>query len=148
MSRLSWLVIARGLRVVLGAVTLVEPPQAEAQKKTAAAFAVLAPSQVQAREMLKQRLSDALSAQGASATSVQDADAELPQGWVGARADVQINLSQLLASLRQLESEPPYVVVEYLSINADQAFHTGHAGPLQVRLEVSTPFHLSAAGQP
>jgi peptide/nickel transport system substrate-binding protein len=33
MSRFSWLVMALGLLVVLGAVALVEPPQAEAQKK-------------------------------------------------------------------------------------------------------------------
>jgi general secretion pathway protein M len=122
--------------------------QAEAQKKSAAAFALYAPSQVQARETLKQCLASALTAQGATPTAVQDAEAELPQGWIGARADVQISLSQLLASLRQLESEPPYVVIEYVSINADQAFHTGHDGPLQVRLEISAPFRVSAVGQP
>jgi len=33
MSRFSWLAIALGLLVVLGSVALVEPPQAEAQKK-------------------------------------------------------------------------------------------------------------------
>jgi general secretion pathway protein M len=122
--------------------------QAEAQKKSAPAYALYAPSQVQAREILKQRLASTLATQGAPPTAVQDAEGELPPGWIGARADTQITQSQLLASIRQLESEPPYVVVEYISINADQAFHTGRAGPLQVRLEISQPFHLSAAGQP
>ncbi len=120
--------------------------QAEAQKKSATAFAISAPSQVQGQELLKQRLSSAFTAQGAAAPTVQETDAELPPGWIGARADVQITLTQLLGGIRQLESEPPYVVVEYISINSDQAFHTGHAAPLEVRLEVSTPFHLSAAG--
>jgi hypothetical protein len=121
--------------------------QSERQKQSARSFELAAPSQVQAQEMLKQRLTSTLTAQGAAAPTVQDATADLPAGWVGARADAQLTLAQFVAGIRQIESDTPYVVVEYVSINADQAFQTGHAGPLEVRLEVSAPFRL-AAGPP
>jgi general secretion pathway protein M len=122
--------------------------QAEAQKKTVGAYAILAPSQVEAQEILKQRLAGALTADVASPPQVQDLQSDLPTGWIGARADAQLTPEQLNASLRRLESEEPYVVVEYLSINADSAFRTGHAGPLDVRLEISAAFRPSTAEQP
>jgi general secretion pathway protein M len=117
--------------------------EAEAQRVSAGAFALTAPSQVEAQEMLKQRLSAAISQDGSAPPQVQDVQTELPAGWIGARADAQLTLPQLDASLRKLESEEPYVVVEYLSINADEAFRTGHAGPLGVQLEISAPYRLA-----
>jgi general secretion pathway protein M len=122
--------------------------EAEAQKKTQGAYAVEAPSQLQAQEALKQRLGAVMTEAGASAPTVQDLQADLPSGWVGARADAQLSLAQLNDSLRRLESEEPYVVVDYVSINAERSFRSGHAGPLDVRLELSAPFRLSGSGQP
>lgn len=122
--------------------------EAEMQKKTQGAYAVEAPSQLQAQEALKQRLGAAVTAAGASAPMVQDLQADLPSGWIGARADAQLTLAQLNSSLRRLESEEPFVVVDYLSINAERSFRSGHAGPLDVRLELSAPFRLSSPGQP
>jgi len=124
------------------------PVQAEAQKRTAAAFALAAPTQLQAQEMLRQRLGAALTATSGAPPTVQDAQADLPPGWIGARADVQLTRRQLNESLRALENEEPYVVVDYVSINADQAFRSGRAGPLDVRIELSVPVRLADARQP
>jgi general secretion pathway protein M len=121
--------------------------QAETQKRNAASFAVFAPSQAQGQELLNQRLATAVTYDGGPPPTVQDVQADLPNGWIGARADVQLTLPQLESSLRRLESEEPYVVVERLSISAEQAFHTGHAGPVDVRLEVSAAFHPAGTGQ-
>lgn len=122
--------------------------QAEAQKRTGAAYAIFAPSQAQGQELLNQRLAATVTYAGAPAPTVQDLQNEIPSGSVGARADAQLTLSQLVASLRRLETEEPYVVVERLSISAEQAFHSGHAGLLDVRLEVSAAFHPAGGGQP
>ena len=122
--------------------------EAEGQKRTASAYAVFAPTQVQAQEQLRTRLTAALTTEGAPAPAAQDLQADLPAGWIGARADAQLTPQQLNASLRRLESEEPYVVVEYLSINADRAVHSGQAGPLDVRLEIAAAFHPTGAGQP
>jgi general secretion pathway protein M len=122
--------------------------QAEAQKRNAAAFALTAPSQLQAQEALRQRIIAAMTATGAGAPTVQDVQADLPAGWIGARAEVQLTRGQLNETLRVLENEEPYVVVDYISIDAEQAFRTGHASPLDVRLELSVPFRLADARQP
>jgi general secretion pathway protein M len=122
--------------------------QLEAQRRTASAFALTAPSQIQAQEILRQRIAAAITAAGAAAPTVQDVQADLPSGWIGVRADAQLTQSQLNQSLRTLESEEPYVVVDYISINADQAFRTGRAGPLDVRLELSLPVRVADARQP
>ncbi len=132
---------------LLGAIPALRA-EAEAQKGSAAAFALSAPSQLQAQEMLRQRISAALVATGAAAPTVQDLQADLPAGWIGARADAALTFNQLNDSLRRLESEEPYVVVDYVSVNADRAFSSGHAGPLAVRFELSVPFRLAGAGQP
>jgi general secretion pathway protein M len=121
--------------------------QAEAQKRSAAAYAIFAPSQAQGQELLNQRLTVAMTYGGGSPPAVQDVQTDIPSGSIGARADAQLTLPQLVASLRRLESEEPYVVIERLSIGAEQAAHTGHAGPLDVRLEVSAVFHPASAGQ-
>jgi general secretion pathway protein M len=122
--------------------------QAEAQKRTAAAFALAAPSQLQAQEALRQRITSAITAAGAGAPTVQDVQADLPSGWIGARAEARLSRSQLNESLRVLENEEPYVAVDYISIDAEQAFRTSHAGLLDVRLELSVPFRLADARQP
>jgi general secretion pathway protein M len=122
--------------------------QAEAQKRTAAAFALTAPSQLQAQEALRERITGAMTAAGAAAPAVQDVQADLPAGWIGARAEAQLTRSQLNESLRVLENEEPYVVVDYISIDAEQAFRSGRAGALDVRLELSVPFRLADPRQP
>ena len=122
--------------------------EAEAQKQSAPAFAVIAPSQLQAQELLRQRLTAAMVAAGAAGPSVQDRQADLPAGWIGARADAELTFNQLNDSLRRLESEEPHVVVDYVSINADRAVRPGPGAPLAVRLELSVPFRLAGPGQP
>jgi general secretion pathway protein M len=121
--------------------------QAEAQKRGAASYAVLAPSQAEGQEQLNQRLATAVTYDGAAPPTVQDLQTDIPAGWIGARADAQLTLPQLVNSLRRLESEEPYVVVERLSISAEQSFHTGRAGPLDIRLEISAAFHPANPGQ-
>lgn len=120
---------------------------AEEQKRSAGTWALIAPSQVQAQELLKQRLSAAMVAAGAAPPGVQELQGDLPPGWIGARADAQLTLSQLNASLRRLESEEPYAVVDQIAVIAGQAAHTGRPGLLQVRIQISTAFR-QANGQP
>ena len=114
--------------------------QAETLKHSVAGFAVTAPSKLQAQELLKQRLAGVLTVVGGATSGVQDVQTALPTGWIGARADAQLTLPQLTDSLRRLQNEEPYVVVEYLSLNADRASRSGHAGPLDVRIEIATAF--------
>ena len=114
--------------------------------ETAAAFyQITAPSQGVAADALKQRLTAVLSGAGGSVGAVEQVQAEVPPGWVSVRADAQMSLAQLVASIRQLENEAPYVVVQYTSIGADRAASVGHSAPLDVRLQVSALFHPASA---
>jgi general secretion pathway protein M len=120
--------------------------EAERQKRSASTFAVVATSDLQAQEALRDRITNAVLAVGASAPSVQDRQGDIRPGWIGARADVQLTQDQLNQSLRRLETEEPYVVVDYISITAERAFRSGRAEPLDVRLDVSAPFRPAAGG--
>jgi hypothetical protein len=117
--------------------------QAVAQKSTASKFAIVAPTQALAAEMLKQRINRMTNEEGGSVQTVSEIQGDTPEGWVKVRADLQLTMAQLYKSLARLESEAPYVVVGYLSVAADRASKTGHAAPMDVRIEVSAPVRLS-----
>jgi Type II secretion system (T2SS), protein M subtype b len=119
--------------------------QAEEQKSTAAQYGIPAPTEALAAEMLKQRINRMASEQGGVVQTVSEIQGDTPEGWVKVRADLQLTMAQLYKSLARLESEAPYVVVGYLSVAADRAQKTGHAAPMDVRIEVSAPVRL---GQP
>jgi hypothetical protein len=117
--------------------------QAVEQKSTASKFAIIAPTQALAAEMLKQRINRMTNEQGGSVQTVSEIQGDTPEGWVKVRADLQLTMAQLYKSLARLESEAPYVVVGYLSVAADRAQKSGHAAPMDVRIEVSSPVKVS-----
>jgi len=117
--------------------------QAVEQKSTASKFTITAPTQALAAEMLKQRISRMTNEEGGSVQTVSEIQGDTPDGWVKVRADLQLTMAQLYKSLARLESEAPYVVVGYLSVAADRAQKSGHAAPMDVRIEVSSPVKVS-----
>ena len=137
---------ARDRRVLAG--IPVWRAEAEEQRRSAARFAVLASSQAQATELLKERLTRLAADEGGVVKAVQDTQVDASSSTVRVRADLQLTLSQLYESLKRLETEEPYVVVEYLSVDAARASESAGAAPLDVRVEVSTDWHAAAARQP
>jgi general secretion pathway protein M len=115
------------------------------QARTAGRFAIGAPSESLAVESFKERLQKLAADEGFAISSVQDLQADAPTGDVRIRADMQLTLTQLCDTLRRLETEGAYVVVDYLSISADRAFATGRAAPIDVRLELTSAYHPSGA---
>ncbi len=115
----------------------------EAQRATAGRFAIAAPSEQLATEILKERVQHVAADEGFALTSIQDQQADAPTGEVKVRADMQLNLTQLCDTLRRLETEGAYVVVDYLAISADRAAVTGHLSPVDVRLELTAAYSQS-----
>lgn len=118
--------------------------EALVQRRTASLYQITAPTEALATEALRQRLSQALTDAGGAVTAVQPIQSDVPRGWTSVRADARITLTQLLGSLRRLENEPPYVVIDYASLGAERALLTGHAAPLDVRLQVSARVHTAS----
>ena len=112
------------------------------QKATASQFAIVAPTDALAAEMLKQRINRMTNEEGGTVQTISEVQGDAPDGWVKVRADVTLSIAQLYKSLARLESEAPYVVVGYLSVAADRASKTGHAAPMDVRIEVSAPVRV------
>lgn len=117
--------------------------QSVRQKATAAKYAIVAPTEALAAELLKQRISRMTNDEGGNVQTISDVQGDVPEGWVKVRADLQLTIGQLYKSLARLESEAPYVVVGYVSVAADRASKTGHAAPMDVRLEISAPVRLA-----
>ena len=117
--------------------------EAEAQRRNAPRFAVAAPTEDLAAEALKERLQHLSAQEGFTVAAMEDLQADAAPGAVKLRADVTLTLTQLIDTLRRLQSEDAYVVIDYLSISADRSLAAGRLAPLDVRLELSTAWRPS-----
>ena len=118
---------------------------AEAQRKTAPGFAVAAASEALAVEAFKERLQRLAADEGFAITGVEDLQADAPKGGLKLRVDATLTLTQLYETVRRLQSEDAYVVVNYVSVSADRSLALGRLAPLDVRLELSTAWRLAGS---
>ncbi len=88
--------------------------------------------------MAKQSIADVVSGQGGQVKAVREEPS--PQGAVRVRADLELTLTQLVASLSVLDNQKPYLVIEQLSVAADQAAAAGRLAPMEVSLDVAVPY--------
>jgi len=110
---------------------------ADQQRASAPRFAIAATSQQLAAETLKARLIKLAADEGFTVSALSDLAADAPTGKIRLRCDLQLTLPQLYDSLRRLETEGTYVVIEYLAVSADQALASGRSSPVAVRLEIT-----------
>jgi hypothetical protein len=111
---------------------------AEAQLRLGPRFAMAAPSEAAASEAFKDRLRRLATDEGFTVKAIEDVPADGPAGAVKVRADLTLTLNQLYETLRRLQSEDAYVVVDYLSVTADRSLATGRLAPLDIRLELTS----------
>lgn len=111
---------------------------AEAQRSKAADYAIAAENAGQAGELLKTRLAESF---GRAGGELRAADAvESKSNWVRAGVTGVMSYDQLIALLDRLPQEPPYLVLEALSVNADRAVNSNNLDLMDVHLEASIPF--------
>jgi general secretion pathway protein M len=113
---------------------------ARSQQTLAERFSLPVASEGLAADTLKARVQKLAADQGYAVTAFQDLTGDAPPGRVRIRADAQMTLTQLCDSLRRLQTEGAYVLVNFLSISADRALKSGRAAPLDVRLELSADY--------
>jgi hypothetical protein len=61
-------------------------------------------------------------------------------GQARLRVEAQLTLTQLIASLKLLEGQKPFLVIEGLAIAADPATAAGQLSPLEVRIDLAVPY--------
>ncbi|HXU99250.1 MAG TPA: type II secretion system protein GspM [Caulobacteraceae bacterium] len=117
---------------------------ARSQQAVANRFSLPASSEGLAADALKAKVQQLAAGEGYTVAGFQDITADAAPGRVRIRADAQMTLTQLCDSLRRLEAEGVYVLVNVLSISADRALKSGRAAPLDVRLELSADYRPPA----
>jgi hypothetical protein len=118
---------------------------AERQARTAARFAIAAPSESLAVEALKERLQRLAADQGFVVKTIDDLQADAPPSSIRIRTDLTLTMTQLCETVRRLQTEDAYVAVDYLSVSADRSFAAGRLEPLDVRLELSAAWRPTRA---
>ncbi len=111
---------------------------AEAQRRDAARFRLAGASATLAADGLKERVGAAVTAAGGELRNLEDVAAQ--PGTLRIRAEARLTTGQVAALLEGLQRGAPLLVIETLAVTADQAFQSGRAGPMDVRLEVSGSF--------
>lgn len=116
--------------------------QALRQQGDGAAFAVTAPNAAAAAQLSMDRVSAAIQAPGGVLSSLR----EQPEGRGEARLRIEarLTLTQLVASLKLLQGQKPYIVIEGLSIAADPTAAAGQVSPLEVRIDLAVPYLVSS----
>ena len=120
---------------------------AEAQRRLTPRFAIAAPSEAAASEAFKDHIRRVATDEGFTIKGIEDLPADGPAGAVKLRTDLTLTLNQLYETVRRLQSEDAYVVVDYLSITADRSLAAGRLAPLDVRLELTSAWR-PPRGQP
>jgi general secretion pathway protein M len=115
---------------------------AEAQRRDAARFVIVAPAEASAVEALKERFQRLATDGGFAVTGVDGVQADAAPGTVRVRADFTPTLGQLNETLRRLENEGAYVAIDHLSVSASHSTAEGALGPLDVRLEFSADWRV------
>jgi len=110
---------------------------AEAQRASAEKFVITGANP---GDQLRDRVAAAVVASGGALKTIEDVAGDVSGGTpstVRVRADSQLTIPQLNVLLAGLAQGTPLLVVDALSVAADEAFQTNRPGQMDVRLEVS-----------
>lgn len=88
-------------------------------------------------EALKERLGAQVAASGGELRAMQEVS-DRP-GWARAWVEARMTLPQMIATLEKVQNQPPYLVVNSLTISADRALQSGKLDLMDIRIEASSP---------
>lgn len=116
--------------------------EAESQRGAAASFVLGVPNRDAGREWLKDRLQRTIDGVGGEFREGNDAEGRA--GWAQARASARLTLPQLTTALARLQDQPPWLVIESVTVTAGDAVVIGQSPTLDVEIEASIPLRAAA----
>ncbi len=116
--------------------------ETEAQRAATRDYAISAANPEAGRDWLKERAQRVIEHVGGEFREATDAEGR--PGGVVARISARMTLPKLTAALGQLQNTPPWLVVEMLSVSANDALVTGQPSSMDVQLEISIPLRATA----
>ncbi|CAM8663174.1 type II secretion system protein GspM [Sphingobium sp. H39-3-25] len=117
--------------------------QAEDARRNIEAYVIGAANAEAGREQLKSRAQRIVERSGGEVRGVGDAEAEA--GWARASIAARMNLPQLVSTLDQLQNNPPWLIVETVSVDANDALVTGQSSTMDVQIEIAIPIRAAPA---
>jgi hypothetical protein len=116
--------------------------QALRQRTEVDRYAVLAPNASAAAQAATERISAAVQTPGGALSSLREQPPA--PGEARLRVEGRLTLTQLVATLKLMEGQKPYLIIEGLSIAADPAAGAGQPSPLDVRIDLAIPYLVTA----
>ena len=114
--------------------------QVRRQAGDQANYALIVPNAGAAGQMAIARVQAAVQAGGGKVRAVREQPG--PAGEVRLRVELELGLTQLVSTLKLLEDQKPCIVMQGLSIAADQAA-AGRLSPMEVRIDLAVPYVVS-----
>ena len=109
-----------------------------AQRASATRYGILAPSVETATELSREGISRTVAGEGGSVKTIREQPGRSDR--LRLRADLQLTSGQLTAILRKLENQAPIMIIDSVSITADQAAAAGRAAAMDVRIDTITSY--------
>lgn len=132
--------LARGRRLI--ATRGLWQDRALRQRGEAAQFAVFAPNASVAAQQSMDRIGAAIQRPGGVLASLREQPAA--PGEARLRVEARLTLTQLVASLRLLEGQKPFVIIEGLSVATDPTAAAGQSSPMEVRIDLAVPYLVTS----
>lgn len=110
---------------------------AERQRDALAVYGLVAADADSGSRLLVERLESAVESSGGELRLAEEASPGSERA--GARVSAQLSLEQLVRLLALVQDQAPYLAIDSLSVNADQAYISRKLEPMDVSVEVSIP---------
>jgi general secretion pathway protein M len=112
------------------------------QRGEADRFAVVAPNASAAAQQATDRISAAIQTPGGVLISLREQPAA--PGEARLKVEGRLTLTQLVASLKLIEGQKPFVIIEGLSVAADPTAASGQLSPMDVRIDLAVPYLVAS----
>jgi hypothetical protein len=132
--------LLRGRRLIASRV--IWRDKALLQRADADRFGVIAPTASVAALQATDRISAAIQTPGGELSSLREQPAG--PGEARLRVEGRLNLTQLVASLKLIEGQKPFIIIEGLSVAADPTAAAGQLSPMDVRIDLAVPYQVAS----